>query len=190
VNSVNVPVPGRVSALAGEVAADLTARQGGTALGPSGAGASARSRDTPADAGGVCVRDDRTLVAKRLPEGEAHRVEARAREALSGTPPFEVRVDRVDWFAEPTAGSGPVVYLAVESPGLWRLHDRLCRAFDPVPGLEGEEYTPHVTVARGGSLAAAEAVLGSVEPVEWTVTELQFWDATRKLVAGRVSLPA
>jgi hypothetical protein len=47
-----------------------------------------------------------------------------------------------------------------------------------------------VTVARGGSPAAAERVLGPVDPIEWTVTELQFWDATRNLVAGRVSLPA
>ena len=183
-NSVNVPVPGRVSGLAAEVAADLTARQGGTGLGAAG------PRGVRTDAGGVRVRDDRTLVAKRLPEGDPHRVEARAREAIAGTPPFEVRVDRVDQFAEPTAGPGPVVYLAVESPGLWELHERLCRAFEPVDRLESEEYTPHVTVARGGSPAAAERVLGPVDPIEWTVTELQFWDATRNLVAGRVSLPA
>jgi hypothetical protein len=181
VNSVNVPVPGRVSGLAAEVAADLTARQDGTDLGPSGPGPGA---------GGVRVRDDRTLVAKRLPDGDAHRVEARAREALAGTSPFEVRVDRVDWFAEPTAGPGPVVYLAVESPGLWELHDRLCQVFEPVTRLEGADYTPHVTVARGGSLDAAKRLLGPVESLEWTVTELQFWDATQKLVAGRVSLPA
>ena len=187
-NSVNVPVPGRVSGLAAEVAADLTARQGGADFGPAGVGTPGTGGR--ADAGGVRVRDDRTLVAKRLPEGEPHRVEARAREALSGTSPFEVRVDRVDWFAEPTAGSGPVVYLAVESPGLWALHERLCRAFEPVTRLEGDDYTPHVTIARGGSLDAAKRMLGPVEPVEWTVTELQFWDATRKLVAGRVSLPA
>lgn len=184
-NSVNVPVPGRVSALAAEVAADLTARQGGTGFDPSGPD----SRDPRAEAGGVRVRDDRTLVAKRLPEGDPHRVEARAREAIAGTPPFEVRVDRVDQFSEPTAGTGPVVYLAVESPGLWELHERLCRAFEPIDRLEGADYTPHVTVARGGSHDAAERVLGPVEPVEWTVTELQFWDAARALVAGRVSLP-
>ncbi len=187
-NSVNVPVPGRVSGLAAEVAADLTARQGGTDLGS--AVVPAAPGDARTDAGGVRVRDDRTLVAKRLPEGDPHRVEARAREAIAGTPPFEVRVDRVDQFAEPTAGPGPVVYLAVESPGLWELHERLCRVFEPVDRLESEEYTPHVTVARGGSPDAAERVLGPVEPVEWTVTELQFWDAARNLVAGRVSLPA
>lgn len=185
-NSVNVPVPGRVSALAAEVAADLSAGQGGAEFG-SAARAHAGSRDGH---GGVRVRDDRTLVAKRLPEGDPHRVEARAREAIAGTPPFEVRVDRVDQFSEPTAGSGPVVYLAVESPGLWELHERLCRAFDPIDRLEGPDYTPHVTVARGGDPEAAERVLGPVDPVEWTVTELQFWDATRALVAGRVSLPA
>lgn len=189
-NSVNVPVPGRVSGLAAEVAADLTARQGGADFGPSGVGPGAGSRAARTDAGGVRVRDDRTLVAKRLPEGDPHRIEARAREAIAGTPPFEVRVNRVDWFAEPTAGPGPVVYLAVESPGLWELHERLCQTFEPVARLEGPDYTPHVTVARGGSTDAAERVLGPVEPVEWTVTELQFWDATRALVAGRVSLPA
>jgi hypothetical protein len=178
VDSVNVPVPGQVEAVAAEVAADLTAGQGGLA-----------GFDRPG-AADFRVRQHRTLVAKRLSDGDPHRVERRAREALSGTPPFEVRVDRVEQFAEPTSGSGPVVYLAVESPGLRRLHARLCDALGTVEGLEAEDYTPHVTVARGGTAEAAERVLGPVDPVEWTVSELQLWDATRKLVAARISLPA
>lgn len=188
-DSVNVPIPGRVAALAADVAADLTAadaglgeRAGGVDPGGAITGASGSPK--------LRVRDDRTLVAKRLPAGDAHRIEARARAALAGTPAFEARIDRVDWFETAAAGPSPVVYLAVDSPGLARLHERLCGAFDPVDGIEGGAYTPHVTVARGGDPAAARRVLGPVDPVEWTVTELWLWDADRGLAAGRVSLPA
>jgi 2'-5' RNA ligase len=167
VYSLNVPVPSNVARLAGELARRLP-------------GARARSRG------------EHTLVCKRLGTDETgyHRVEARAREAVSGTAPFAVRVTGLDRFAEAVTGSSPVVYLAVESPELRRLHDRLCAAFDPVPDLEGEDYTPHVTVARGGSLDRAREVCETeIQPVEWTVTELQFRDAERGQPVSTVSLP-
>jgi len=167
--SLNVPLPSEVAALASRLARDLPA---------------ADRRE----------RGSRTLLAKRLAGTNRetyHRLEARAREALVGQPAFAVRVDGVDCFAEPTSGSAPVVYLAVESPGLQALHERLCEAFDPVPELEGPDYTPHVTIARGGSMAAAEALAErEIDPIEWDVTELAFYQADRDVRAGRVSLPA
>jgi 2'-5' RNA ligase len=84
-----------------------------------------------------------------------------------------------------------VVYLAVESPGLRSLHERLCDEFDVVDGVEGDDYTPHVTVARGGERAAAERLVGrEIDPVEWTVEELVFHDAERGQSVSRVALPA
>lgn len=138
------------------------------------------------------IRERHSVVCKRFEADAADydHLRERLRVALSPTPAFEARVTGIDTFETPTHGPGPVVYLAVESPGLWELHDRLCQVFEPVTRLEGADYTPHVTVARGGSLDAAKRLLGPVESLEWTVTELQFWDATQKLVAGRVSLPA
>jgi len=169
VYSLNVPVPSSVAALASDLAGSLPA---------------ARAR----------TRGSHTLGVKRLDHGsqaEYARLEARARDTLSGTAPFAVRVDGVGVFADPPIGTGPVVYLAVESPGLRALHERLCAAFDPVDGIEGDDYTPHVTVARGGDPEAARDVAArGIDPIEWTVEELHFWDAEREQPVSTVSLPA
>jgi len=176
VYSINVAVPSAVGALASDLARDLP-----------------RAEPRP--------RDERTLVVKRLAgeaDNDGHLVtqsyshlEARAREALTGQPAFAARIDRVDYFAEAATGTSPVVYLAVESPELRRLHRELAAVFDPIDGIEGEDYIPHVTVARGGSHEAAERVAErDIDPIEWTVSELVFWDAERGLPVSRLSLPA
>lgn len=169
VYSLNVPVPASVAALAGDLARDLPR-------------AEPRARGT------------HTLVAKRLGgsdrAGDA-RLESRAREAVRGLAPFEVRVDGVGQFERAASGPSPVVYLAVDSAPLERLHDRLCERFAPVADVEGDDYTPHVTVARGGDpAAAARLVETDVEPVCWTVDELRFYDAGRESWTSRLSLPA
>jgi hypothetical protein len=182
VYSLNVPVPSGVARLASDLARELPG---------------ARPRR----------RGEHTLVCKRLDAGgspggptgrdvgrghdTAGRLDTRVREALAGTPPFAARVVGVDQFREAVTGPSPVVYLAVESPGLRELHERACETFDPVEGLEGDDYTPHVTVARGGSPAAVEAVCErSVDPVEWTVDELQVYDAEHAQPVSTLSLPA
>lgn len=167
--SLNASFPSAVPALAGRLARDLPRAQ-------------ARER------GG------HTLVCKRLGSGDHAayaRIEAKARDALRGTAPFEVRVAGLDWFETAVTGPAPVVYLAVESPELRALHERLCAAFDPVEGMEGDEYEPHVTVARGGDPAAARRLVGrDIDPIEWTVEELVFYDAERGQPVSRVALPA
>lgn len=164
--SLNVPVPGSVSRLANEL--------------------------QPALFGFERVRDEHTLLAKRI--GDPDNFDARTHEvrrALRGQPAFEVQVTGVDYFAQPAVGTAPVVYLTVESPGLRALHDSLVDEFGAIDGLEGADYTPHVTLARDGDVASAErAAEHDVEPVTWTVTELEFFDAQYREVAGRVSLPA
>jgi len=169
VYSLNVPVPGQVAALASDIARELPA---------------ARAR----------CRGEHTLCVKRLDgngqEQAYSRLEARAREALAGQPAFEVRVAGVAYFEMAVKGTTPVVYLTVESPELRRLHERMAEVFEPVESIEGAEYTPHVTVARGGPLSAAQrATERQVDPITWTVTELFFWDAARHQAVSTVSLP-
>ncbi|MFB6132924.1 MAG: 2'-5' RNA ligase family protein [Halanaeroarchaeum sp.] len=168
--SLNVPLPPRVR----DVAASLR----------------------PALVGFDRVRDDRsrTLVLKRLAADDRREfLTARrdAREALRGAPVVDARIDGVGVFEEPPAGSGPVAYLAVESPGLHDLHERLVDSLGAIPDLEGEAYTPHVTLARGGDGRAAEAVLdASFDSITWTVDELEFYDARHGERIEAISLPA
>lgn len=167
--SLNVPLPADVSALAGRLARDLP-----------------RARARP--------RGEHTLVVKRLGSGDHAayaRLETRAREALRGTDPFGVRITGVGQFETAATGPSPVVYLAVESPGLRALHERLCDAFEIVEGVEGDAYVPHVTVARGGDPAAAQRLVErDIDPLEFAVEELSFFDAERGQRVSRVSLPA
>lgn len=159
--SLNAPVPPAVARLASGLAADLWT-------------ADARTRHT--------------LLVKRLGDGRFTETARRAREALAGAPACEARVAGVGCFEAPPDGRGPVAYLAVESPGLVAIHDRLCRAFESVEGLEGDDYVPHVTIARRGD--ALRLAGREVEPVTWTVDRLEFWDADHREVVESVSLPA
>ena len=136
------------------------------------------------------VRETPTLVAKRfdgsLPAGA---LESEVRLALADAEPFDVRVAGLGAFEDPIAGPAPVAYLAVESPGLEALHAELVGAFGAVQGLEGADYVPHVTLARGGPPDALSALEGAaVEPVAWRADELYLWDARRAEPVGRVAL--
>jgi len=154
------------------------------------------------------VRERRTLVCKRFgvddvrdPDGDADRTPARddaldrlrgrLSHPLAGTDPFEVAVTGVDVFDAPASGSRPVVYLAVESEGLVRLHRRLCAAFGAVDGIEGDDYVPHVTLARGGNPepgAVAGLMDAAFEPIRWRVHALDVWDPEYREVAATVDL--
>lgn len=159
VYSLNAPVPPAVARLASGLASQLRT-------------ADARTRHT--------------LMVKRLGDGRFAETAQRAREALAGAPACEARVTGVGCFETPPDGRGPVVYLAVESPGLLVIHTRLCEAFDPVEGVEGDEYVPHITIARRGD--APRLAGREVEPVTWTVDRLEFWDADHREVVESVSL--
>ena len=168
--SLNVPVPGSVARIASEL------------------------RPALAGSGVDRVRDRHSLVVKRF-EGDDERSLPRLRErlrpALQGSPAFEARVARVDVFENPPRGPGPVVYLAVESHGLRALHDRLVDAFGAVDGLEGDDYTPHVTLGRGGAFDAdtLAALSCRFDPVTWTVSELVVYDSRYREPVARLSLP-
>ncbi|QLG50052.1 2'-5' RNA ligase family protein [Natrinema halophilum] len=164
--SVNVPVPGRVRRLADRLYPELV--------------------------GFETVREDHSCLLKRLGEADhVAQLQHRAHRALEGAPAVEAEITGIDYFADPPLGSAPVVYLAVESPGLEEIHATLTDAFEPVDGLEGRDYVPHVTLARGGHAETAQRLADrEIEPVRWTVSELEFWDGTYKLPVSRISLPA
>lgn len=167
--SLNVPVPGAVSSGVWDLRAALT--------------------------GFERLRDELTLVVKRLDArsaGEFAALERAMREELTGTAPFEVEITGVDRFEDPPAGPAPVIYLAVDSPALEGLHDALVDRFGVLGAIEGREYVPHITIARGdGDVAAiGDRELEGLAGYRWTVDRLVFWDARRELPAGEVSLPA
>lgn len=167
--SLNVSLPSSVTTLAGKLARELPCAQ-------------ARSRG------------EHTLVVKRLGSGDHAayaRLEARARDAARGMDPFGVRITGIERFERAVTGPSPVVYLAVESPGLRALHERLCGSFDAVPDMEGADYVPHVTVARGGEPSAASRLTErEIDPIQWRVEKLVFFDAERGQSVSRMALPA
>lgn len=164
--SLNAPVPGRVRRIASELYPDLAAFER--------------------------VREDHSLLVKRLGDDvPSDRVASLAREALAGAPAFEVATTGLDYFEAPPTGTAPVVYVDVESPGLERVHEQLVEELGAVEHLEGEDFVPHVTLARQGDLADAERVVQrDVEEVVWTVSELEVTDAERDRTVATVSLPA
>jgi 2'-5' RNA ligase len=168
VYSLNVPVPGRVRRLASDLHPNLVAFDS--------------------------QPSDHTLLAKRLDAStpsDRHRVQRQVRDALAEYPPFAVRITGINTFQNPTSGPGPVVYLAVESPGLHDVHDRLVDALGSIDGLGGDDYVPHVTLARDGPRDAADAATQvDIDSIEWTVERLEFYDAHLEEPAGEIRLPA
>ena len=155
------------------------------------------------------VRDRHTLVCKRFgvddvgagepdrprpPKSEAVETLRRdLRGLLSGTVPFEVAVTGIDAFETPASGTGPVVYFVVESDELIRLHQRLCAAYDAIGGIEGDDYVPHITLARGeSSETTAEAVdrirSVDIEPIRWRVHALDLYDPEFREVVATIDI--
>ena len=113
------------------------------------------------------------------------------RPLLSETGPFDVAVTGVDVFDAPASGSRPVVYFAVESDGLERLHQRLCDAYGAIEGIEGDDYVPHVTIARGGDPepgVVADLVAAEFDPIRWRVHALDVYDPEFREVAATIDL--
>ncbi|MFB6089787.1 MAG: 2'-5' RNA ligase family protein [Halobellus sp.] len=169
--SLNVPVPGRVGRLAGDLHPELSRFER--------------------------IRDRHTLVAKRFDtdrDADADslpRLRERLRPLLRRSPgPIDLRITGLEHFADPPRGTGPVIYLAVESADLEALHRRLCEAFGVVEGIEGDDYVPHVTLARGGRVDDARDVVErrEIDPIAWTADELRVWDSRYREAAARLPL--
>jgi 2'-5' RNA ligase len=174
--SLNVPVPGEVRRVAGDLHPELARFDR--------------------------IRERHTLLAKRFDTAldddadSLSRLRERLRPLLAGrggaaaADGLDLRVTGLDYFEAPPRGPGPVVYLAVESPDLHALHRRLCAAFGAVAGLEGDGYVPHVTLARGGAVADAAGLIErrSIDPIAWTAGELHVYDSRYRETAARLPL--
>jgi len=113
------------------------------------------------------------------------------RPLLSGTDPFDVAVTDIDVFDAPVSGSRPVVYLAVESEELARLHHRLCAVYGAIEGIEGDDFVPHVTLARGGNPdpgVVADLVTTDFEAIRWRVHAIEVYDPEFREVAATIDL--
>lgn len=98
------------------------------------------------------------------------------------------------------AGAPTGVGASGASNTLHELHGRLVDEFGAVAGLEGDDYVPHVTLARGweGRGDPADAVerlrertaaeIDREGGVRWTVDELGVWTREYKEIAARVPL--
>ena len=167
--SLNVPVDGRVKRLAADLRPRLAAFDR--------------------------VRERHSLVCKRFESADdaaTLATELRTELAATSAPAFEAAVTGVDYFETPLRGPGPVVYLVVESPGLVQLHHRLVERFGAVEGMEGDDYVPHVTLARGGSVDDADRLVDAVDvdAVTWTVSRLHLWDQRYRERVATIGLPA
>lgn len=162
--SLNVPVPGEVKRFAAKLYPRLT--------------------------GFERVRERHSLVVKRFETDDLHRLSKHVRRTLADVPAFEMRTTGIDSFDDPVRGPGPVVYLAVESPEIFDLHNQLVERFGAIADLEGPAYVPHVTLARDGSRQQARRLREyDVSPIEWTVSTVAIYDAVREEIADTVSLP-
>lgn len=141
------------------------------------------------------VVDEFTLVVKRLGRRRREDLARAARtieEVLGGWGLLAARTGSLGIFADPPAGRGPVVYISVESPGLSALHAELLEAVGTVnPDVEGVNYVPHITIARGGNRTELDAVTDlEVRTVDWTIDSLSLFDAKHGQPTRRFSLPA
>lgn len=173
--SVNIPVPPAVNRLAATLSPELadfeTRRQRYTLVG--------KRIGTSEFEAGREPNKDRAVAELR----------ERLRPLIADTDPFRIRAAGIDCFERPARGPGPVVYLDIDSPRLLRFHRRLCRVFQPVEQLEGDNYVPHVTLARGGSHDTATSLPErDVDPIEWTVTEIELFDPEFREPAGTIRL--
>jgi 2'-5' RNA ligase len=159
VYSLNAPVPASVARLASGLAADRL---------------------------DATVRERHTLVVKRLGDDDPGLLADTVRDVVAGTDPLPARVTGVDVFREPPSGTAPVAYLRVESSGLRRLHGQLCERFGTAEDIEGEDYVPHVTVARGGD---ADRLVGREADVSWTVDRLHVWSGDYDEPVESIALP-
>ncbi|WP_313692576.1 2'-5' RNA ligase family protein [Halorarum halobium] len=168
--SLNVPVPPAARRIAADVAPELTAFR--------------------------TVRKRPTIVVKRFGDDRSlNRLREQLRPTLADVRPFAARITGVETFDNPPNGDSPVVYLAVEGEGLRDVHERVVREFGAVEGLEGDEYDPHVTLARGvaedrdSAEAAVERLRArGLESEPWTVSELGIWTKEYREFSARFPL--
>ena len=106
---------------------------------------------------------------------------------LESVEPFGIEIENLERFDVAEKGSSPVLYLEVKSPEVKALHETLVDVFGSVEGVEGENYIPHITIARGGSGDYTE-FSGLSCDTGWTVEMLEFWDRGERKKRSKIIL--
>ena len=143
---------------------------------------------TPRLKGWEEVCEEPTLVIKRFERKDLDgHMESEIKFLLENVEPFNVKIGNLKKFDVAVRGSSPVLYLEIKSPGMKALHETLVSAFGCVKGIEGENYIPHITLARGGG---KEDINFSVLPgsTQWTAKMLEFWDRDKRRKKNKIIL--
>ena len=133
------------------------------------------------------INTDHTLVIKRFQETNLREgFESEMRLLLEKTDAFEIRIKGMDIFSSVPKGSSPVLYIEIESKDLRKIHGELIDVFGVVEGLEGKDYIPHITFARGhkDGLEKFEKNLDATD----IVRVLEFWDREKYKSRGKIFL--
>ncbi len=133
------------------------------------------------------INKDHTLVIKRFQEiNSRDNFESEMRLLLEKTDPFEIRIGDIDIFSSVPKGSSPVLYIEIESRDLVKIHEKLINVFGVVEGLEGKDYIPHITIARGhkNGFERFEKNLDATGIVK----VLEFWDREKYKSKDRIFL--
>ena len=134
------------------------------------------------------ICEEPTLVIKRFEKKDLDgHVKSEIRFLLESVEPFGIEIGNLERFDVAERGSSPVLYLEIKSPGVKALHENLIDIFGSVEGVEGENYIPHITIARGGSGDYIE-FSGLSCDTGWTVEMLEFWDGGERKKRSKIIL--
>ena len=134
------------------------------------------------------ICEDPTLVIKRFEKVDVSgHVESEIKLLLESVEPFDIEIGNLERFDVAERGSSPVLYLEVKSPGMKALHEILVDVFGSVKGVEGENYIPHITIARGGGVRDVD-FSGFSGPTIWTAETLEFWNRDKRKKKNKVIL--
>ncbi len=132
------------------------------------------------------ICEDPTLVIKRF-ETKTAKEETEIRLLLEKIEPFDVQIGNIRTFDIAQRGISPVLYIEVESPGIEALHEMLVGIFGCVKGIEGQDYTPHITLARGECREYIEFE-ERPDPIQWEADELEFWHSGKMQKRNKIKL--
>ena len=134
------------------------------------------------------ICEEPTLVIKRFEKRDLDgHVKSEIRFLLESVEPFGIEIENLERFDVAEKGSSPVLYLEVKSPEVKALHETLVDVFGSVEGVEGENYIPHITIARGGS-GDYTVFSGLSCDTGWTVEMLEFWDRGERKKRSKIIL--
>ncbi len=160
--SLNVSIPQNIVRAIGEVTSELG--QGGE------------------------VNEELTLVIKRFEKRDLDgHLESEIKILLENVEPFVVEIGNLKMFDVADRGTSPVLYLEVKSRGIKLLHETLVSSFGCVEGVEGENYIPHITIARGDGVRGVDFSDFSCS-TRWTAEILEFWDRNKRKKKNKVIL--